>query len=153
MPERLPHLQVKNCRSLEESLARFISPEILQDYRWESSPQKGGNGDEAKGLALLRFLRMFRLIRLLRLLKLEAEGFEPEILQGATQALKICEYLAIDGGFERGEACEETLSTQLRLLFAAGYELLGITPRPLRALLRNTAIANSADTATAAAAR
>ena len=39
-------------------------------------------------------------IKKVKLLKLEAEGFEPEILKGSYEAIKIIEYIAIDGGFE-----------------------------------------------------
>ena len=38
-----------------------------------------------------------------KLLKLEAEGYEPEILIGAGEKIKNFEYIAIDGGYERGE--------------------------------------------------
>jgi FkbM family methyltransferase len=46
----------------------------------------------------------------IKLFKLEAEGYEPEILEGFENSIGICEYIAIDGGYERGEAREETFS-------------------------------------------
>jgi FkbM family methyltransferase len=41
-------------------------------------------------------------IESIKLLKIEVEGSEPEVLQGATEILKICKYVAIDCGPERG---------------------------------------------------
>ena len=52
----------------------------------------------------------------IKLLKLEAEGYEPEILLGANKILDKIEYIAIDGGYERGKNSEETLSSQLNFL-------------------------------------
>lgn len=61
-----------------------------------------------------------------KLLKLEAEGFEPEILDGAQNFLKICEYVAIDGGPERGEAQLQTFSRLSNILYQSGFEMVDI---------------------------
>ena len=50
--------------------------------------------------------------------KLEAEGFEPEILEGSKQSINIVEYVALDGGEERGIAEAETLSKATNFLLA-----------------------------------
>lgn len=73
----------------------------------------------------------------IRLLKLEAEGYEPEILAGFERKLGICDYLAIDGGYERGEAREETFSILTNKLLHSGFEMAGVNLRGGRALFKN----------------
>ena len=41
-----------------------------------------------------------------KMLKLEAEGAEPEILEGLGNKLNLIEYISADLGFERGVKCE-----------------------------------------------
>ena len=45
----------------------------------------------------------------IKLLKLEAEGAEPEILEGLGEKLNLVEYISADLGYERGVHCESTL--------------------------------------------
>ena len=71
-----------------------------------------------------------------RLLKLEAEGFEPEILLGARRALQKIEFVAVDGGYERGIECEQTLTTVANILFESGFEMIDIYFPWYRALFR-----------------
>ena len=47
------------------------------------------------------------------------------------------EYIAIDGGYERGRKLEETLSNQLNFLFANNFEIIEINLNWGRALLKN----------------
>ncbi|CDO59091.1 hypothetical protein BN1012_Phect877 [Candidatus Phaeomarinobacter ectocarpi] len=74
----------------------------------------------------------------IRLLKLEAEGLEPEILIGCGEALGKIDYIAVDGGEERGLKSEETLSTVANYLIHRGFDLLSIDikARMGRALFR-----------------
>lgn len=74
----------------------------------------------------------------IRLLKLEAEGFEPEILDGAADVLGSIDYVAIDGGHERGVNQDETFSDQTNRLAGAGFEMVGVNLEWGRALFRNT---------------
>lgn len=62
----------------------------------------------------------------IKLLKVEAEGFEPEILEGLGAMIACCEYVAIDGGYERGKNCEQTLTTCTNYLLANGFEMVDI---------------------------
>lgn len=55
------------------------------------------------------------------LLKVEAEGNEPEVIEGATQALKITNSVAVDAGPERGGL--DTLSDVTRLLSLSGFKM------------------------------
>ncbi|MDG2030438.1 MAG: FkbM family methyltransferase [Phycisphaerales bacterium] len=73
----------------------------------------------------------------IKCLKLEAEGAEPEILEGAGEALKFVEYVAADLGFERGVAAESTLAPVTNYLLARGFELVHVTKSRLCALYRN----------------
>ncbi len=72
----------------------------------------------------------------IKLLKLEAEGFEPEILKGSKKALKIIEYIAIDGGKERGVNQEETFTFQSNFLYENGFTLIGVNFQWSRALFK-----------------
>lgn len=73
----------------------------------------------------------------IKLLKLEAEGFEPEILEGAKPVLDKIEYIALDGGYERGVKQEETFSAANNILLSAGFEMVSINFEWGRGLFRN----------------
>ena len=72
-----------------------------------------------------------------KLIKIEAEGFEPEILEGAQSILHNVEYIAIDGGYERGKDCEQTLTSATNFLLQNNFEMLDIYFPWYRALFRN----------------
>ena len=76
-------------------------------------------------------------LELIKLLKLEAEGYEPEILLGSNRILHKIEFIAIDGGYERGKKLEETLSTQLKFLSKNNFEMIDINLKWGRAILKN----------------
>tara|TARA_B100000674_G_C37837170_1_gene913441 strand:+ start:134 stop:949 length:816 start_codon:yes stop_codon:yes gene_type:complete len=62
----------------------------------------------------------------IKLLKIEGEGYEPEILEGAGKMLNKCEYIAVDGGYERGPSCEQTFTTITNYLLNNGFEMKDI---------------------------
>lgn len=72
------------------------------------------------------------------LLKLEAEGFEPEILVGAKETLRHIQYIAVDGGYERGKSCTETFTAVANYLFTFKFELVATNWSTHRALFRNS---------------
>ncbi|MEO0548254.1 MAG: FkbM family methyltransferase [Pseudomonadota bacterium] len=78
-------------------------------------------------------------IERVKLFKLEAEGFEPEILEGASAALDRIEYVAIDGGYERGVKCEQTFTHQTNMLAKRGFRMLDINLKWGRALFHKSA--------------
>ena len=92
--------------------------------------------EEIKITSLNSFLINNQLEKI-KLLKLEAEGYEPEILLGADKVLNKIEYIALDGGNERGKDLKETLSTQLNLLLKNNFEIIEIDLLWGRALLKN----------------
>lgn len=81
-------------------------------------------------------------IKKCKLIKIEAEGLEPEILEGAQNSLSKCEYVALDGGRERGVNSDLTLHTCNNLLIKSGFEMVDINGKVYRALYRNTAFIN-----------
>ena len=74
----------------------------------------------------------------IRLLKIEAEGFEPEVLAGASEAISRTEYIAIDAGPERGG--ENTVAQTLNLLSDAQFEIVDCFLRRGTFLLKNRSI-------------
>ena len=60
------------------------------------------------------------------MLKVEAEGYEPEILLGAGDKINNFEYIAIDGGYEKGINKEQTFAEQTNILLDNGFELIDI---------------------------
>ena len=73
----------------------------------------------------------------IKLLKLEAEGFEPEILEGAKNSIKNIHYIAIDGGYERGIKQEETFTKLTNLLIENGFSIIFVNFKFGRALFIN----------------
>lgn len=62
-----------------------------------------------------------------RLLKVEAEGWEPEVLAGASRLLEVTDYVAVDAGPERDELI--TAPQVVNILTAQGFKLkaMGLT--------------------------
>ncbi len=60
-----------------------------------------------------------------RLMKLEAEGAEPEILQGAGALIRDVDYMSVDVGFERGDDQQSTLPEVANHLIRNGFEIVG----------------------------
>lgn len=77
-------------------------------------------------------------LRGIRLLKLEAEGFEPEILRGAVRALEITDFVALDGGPERGITKESTMEAAANFLLSHNFAFVDIQFARRRALFRRT---------------
>ena len=73
----------------------------------------------------------------IKCLKLEAEGAEPEILEGIGQKLDLIEYIAADLGYERGVEEESTLAPVTNFLLARNFELINVNHVRICALYRN----------------
>ncbi len=72
----------------------------------------------------------------IKLLKLEAEGYEPEILEGLGSSINCCEYISVDGGYERGKNSEQTFTTITNYLLSNGFEIVDIYFPWYRALFK-----------------
>jgi len=74
-----------------------------------------------------------------RIFKLEAEGAEPEVLQGATGVMKHFDYVAADCGYERGRAAAHTFVEVHDLLLAMGFRLVHASFGRVTAIYQNKA--------------
>jgi len=63
-------------------------------------------------------------IEKIRLFKLEAEGAEPEVLQGAARVLEFTDYVAVDCSYERGKTQQHTLIEVVENLNEQGFKLI-----------------------------
>ena len=77
-----------------------------------------------------------------KLLKLETEGYEIEALKGLVRSINNIEYIAVDGGYERGVDAEETFTWISNYLINNNFEMIGIYFDWCRALFKNTQINN-----------
>ena len=82
--------------------------------------------------------------RYIKLLKLEAEGWEPEILEGASEIISKIEYIAADVGPERGENKENTLSNVANILYKHNFLIYSsqITGYRITLLFKNQRLEN-----------
>lgn len=77
------------------------------------------------------------------ILKLEAEGAEPEVLEGATRILDKIRYITADCGFERGKEKSSTAPAVTNFLLSHGFEMLAIKPKRTTILFRNKALVSN----------
>jgi len=63
------------------------------------------------------------------LIKLEAEGAEPEIINGGLETFKKARYVTCDVGLERGVNSSSTLVEVTNLLTKLGFELIRFNPK------------------------
>ena len=70
--------------------------------------------------------------------KIEAEGAEPEVLEGSARALPLMDWVAIDCGYERGKEKAHTFVETNVFLHDHGFRLHGMHPKRVVALYRNT---------------
>lgn len=71
--------------------------------------------------------------------KVEAEGAEPEVLEGARALLPSIDYISVDCSYERGNKTnpQHTLIETNRLLTSAGFEIVAADLRRCSFLFRN----------------
>lgn len=77
----------------------------------------------------------------IKLFKLEAEGAEPEAIEGASGLFDRIEYITADLGAERGKEQLSTLPQVTNFLLANGFELVAVEHRRVAALFRNSRFA------------
>lgn len=78
----------------------------------------------------------------IKLLKVEAEGAEPEVLEGCSNILHTIHYIAADVSFERGLNQDSTIAPVTNFLLANNFELISVGKRRRVALYRNKAFAS-----------
>ena len=79
----------------------------------------------------------------IKLLKIEAEGAEPEALEGAVGLLDRIEYISADLGGERGLDQVSTLAPATNFLLSNGFELVAVNHTRIVALFRNRSLSKS----------
>ncbi|WP_376696641.1 FkbM family methyltransferase [Wenzhouxiangella sp. EGI_FJ10305] len=75
-----------------------------------------------------------------KLLKLEAEGAEPEILEGGASLLRNVQFVSADLGPERGTDKQHTICECVNLLTQTGFKLAGVNFRTHVYLFRNESL-------------
>jgi hypothetical protein len=82
----------------------------------------------------------FHELPIIHLLKVEAEGFEPEVLQGAQRTLERTKYVVVDGGPERSTEAETTVEYAINFLLKRNFVILklAIRGRPGVAIFKNS---------------
>lgn len=73
----------------------------------------------------------------IKLIKLEAEGFEPVILQGLKKYLNSVEYITIDCSFERGIKQESTIAECSNYLIKNNFKMIDFSFSRIVALFKN----------------
>ena len=79
-------------------------------------------------------------IKNIKILKIEAEGGEPEILEGAIKTLPKIEYITADLGYERGYKNEQTLTDFANILMPKGFEMIDVFQDRLTFIFRNKSL-------------
>ena len=73
----------------------------------------------------------------IKLIKIEAEGFEPEILQGLKKYLNYVEYITIDCGFERGTKLKSTIAECSNYLIKNNFKMIDFGVPRIVTLFKN----------------
>jgi FkbM family methyltransferase len=75
--------------------------------------------------------------RPVKLLKVEAEGAEPEVLQGLNAKAAMIKYISVDVGYERGVSADNTACPAFNRLFELGFKLKHANIRQAKFLFEN----------------
>ncbi len=108
----------------------------------------GGNtslidfGTDKSILVECKTLDSFKIKEKIKLLKVDAEGFEPEVLNGSVLTLKKTEYVSIDFGAERGLNQDTTVVQVNEFLYKNNFSLCGFSQHRLVGLYKNNDISN-----------
>ena len=78
----------------------------------------------------------------IKLFKVEAEGHEPEVIEGSLETLKRTEYVTIDYGFERGVEQENTMVACNKMLYENEFKLVAFSEYRLIGLYKNSKYEN-----------
>ncbi len=73
----------------------------------------------------------------IKLLKVDAEGYEPEVIEGAKGIFKIIEYISVDFGHERGIEQESTIVEVNKILSQNGFSLTQMSKIRMVGLYKN----------------
>jgi FkbM family methyltransferase len=94
-------------------------------------------GKEEYELITTSTLDSIKLPDKIKLFKVEAEGFEPEVIQGSLKTLKKIEFVSVDFGPERGIEGKSTIIEVNNLLVENNFELVELSSMRLIGLYKN----------------
>ena len=75
----------------------------------------------------------------IQLFKIDAEGFEPEVIEGSLNTLPKINYIAVDYGYERGKNENSTIVQVNEILYSQNFELVEFSEHRLIGLYENKA--------------
>jgi hypothetical protein len=78
----------------------------------------------------------------IKLFKLDAEGYEPEVLEGCEDIFKNIQYISVDFGNERGVGQENTIVKVNKILQENNFSLIKVGNVRLVGLYKNNLIRN-----------
>jgi FkbM family methyltransferase len=133
-------LNLANSKLINKALGNVdaMLPFFISTERGDSSLIEPKIFDKIINIPVIRLDSLIESLNLkkIKLLKIEAEGYEPEVLEGSSKILDKLEYIAVDGGYERGIACEQTLTTITNFLLRNNFEIIDIYIPSCRALFK-----------------
>ena len=110
-------LSDKTCRSIFHYSPDGADSSLIK-------PKNHSSTYEVSCITLDDLLLDFKLTdKKIKLLKLEAEGFEPEIIEGARSSLPNIQYIAADLGPERGINEDNTIAEVTNILLKNGFSI------------------------------
>tara|TARA_B100001996_G_scaffold383048_1_gene377087 strand:- start:7721 stop:8560 length:840 start_codon:yes stop_codon:yes gene_type:complete len=107
----------------------------IDNYGGNSSLVKFGDSDSIKVSTIT--LDSLNLKKKIKLFKIDAEGFEPEVLKGSINTLKLINFVSVDYGHERGENQESTIVDVNNLLSEYNFKLIKFSEHRLIGLYEN----------------
>ncbi len=72
-----------------------------------------------------------------KVLKIDAEGFEPEVLEGCGDELRNIEYVSVDYGAEKGESQDSTIIEVNNFLYKNDFKLIDFNYKRIIGLYKN----------------
>jgi FkbM family methyltransferase len=131
----------KKCRIINKGLGNTNGtlPFYISLSEADSSFIKPNHFTKTINIPVIRLDKLIEELNLnrIKLLKVEAEGYEPEVLEGLADKIEICEYIAIDGGYERGVKNEQTFTAVTNYLLDNNFKMIDIYLPWCRALFIN----------------
>ena len=120
------------CLSEKEESVQFYIDSLGANSSMISSQTTNKSTD----IASKRLDNIF-LDKKIKLLKIDAEGSEPEVLNGTLGIIKNIEYISVDCGAERGVSQETTFREVYKIMTQNNFEIIDIYQQRFTVLFRN----------------
>ena len=116
---------------------RWIIPKGWMQPKLGASGSAAVEAWEEAGVLGICDKKKFGDFKNIKILKIEAEGGEPEILEGALKTLPKVEYITADLGYERGYKNEQTFTAFTNILMPKGFEMIDVFQDRLTVIFKN----------------